>query len=53
MRFMYIVKPNDTLLSISEQFEINTSDLISFNNLDDYKIKAGDCLEIPSKKEIK
>ena len=48
MKFFYIVKPNDTLLTICEQFKIEPSKLIEINHLENYELKKGDCIEIPS-----
>lgn len=48
MKCIYIVQPNDTILSIAEMFKVEPSKIIEFNNMKDYKIKRGDMLEIPS-----
>ena len=51
MKCIYIIQPNDTILSIAEQFEVEPSKLIEMNHLQNYKIKRGDAIEIPSKKK--
>lgn len=49
MKFFYIVKPEDTMLSICERFNIDPKKVIERNNIkENYQLKAGDCIEIPT-----
>jgi len=48
----YIVKPADTLYSISKKFGLNLSTIISANNLTNNVIKEGKILKIPNQKGI-
>lgn len=47
----YVVKDNETMYSISKRFMVPVANLTSFNQLKSTKIKEGDTLLIPLKKE--
>jgi LysM repeat protein len=44
----YVVKPNDTITSIAQQFNVNPTDLADYNNIANWNdIKVGQVLYIP------
>ena len=47
----YTVKPKETLYTIAKRYMVPAADLQKFNNLKSTKIKEGDVLQIPLKKE--
>lgn len=47
----YTVQPNETLYTIAKRYMLPAADLQSFNKLKSTKIKEGDVLQIPLKKE--
>lgn len=51
MKCFYLVKPNDTILSICEKFGVEPNELMKMNHMQNYNIKRGDFLEIPSVKK--
>lgn len=48
----YIVKKDDSLSSISKEFNISTDELIKENNLNSDKLYIGEQLKIPSSKSV-
>ena len=48
MKFLYIVQPNDTVLSISEKFKVEPNKIIKINNIKDGKLIKGSMIKIPS-----
>ena len=48
MKFLYIVQPNDTVLSIAEKFKVDPAKLIKENNIEDGKLVKGNMIKIPS-----
>lgn len=47
----YVVKENDTLQGILEQFEISSEDLLKFNTSNGIQLKPGSILIIPEKSD--
>lgn len=44
----YIVKDNDTLMKILDYFNLDLTDFLKYNNLNEIKLKSGMTLQIPS-----
>lgn len=49
---VYIVEKGDSLWSIANKYNINVSDLIELNNLENNILQVGDKLLIPSENEV-
>ena len=49
---IYIVKPNDTLYSISKQYNIPINEIKSFNNITSDKLSVGQIIKIPESVSI-
>lgn len=49
---IYIVKPKDTLYSISKQYNIPVNEIKSFNNLESDKLSVGQIIKIPESVSI-
>jgi LysM repeat protein/ABC-type branched-subunit amino acid transport system substrate-binding protein len=48
---LYTVLPHETMYSISKRFMVSVDEIKSANNLSNEKIRKGDVLKIPAKKE--